>query len=432
VSGPALARRYPDAAKRIILLPMSDQHALGHRVMEHIHALDAFTDEPGRLTRLYLSPAHKAATEHVRGLMIAVGLDAHIDAVGNVVGRYGSADLPTLYLGSHIDSVVDAGRHDGPLGVICALMAAGEFARDGVKLPFALEVLAFGDEENVRFPTSLSTSYAIAGRYDTSWLDGRDAEGTSLREALVAFGGDPAGIAAVARDPSGCVGYLEVHIEQGPVLEAQDLPIGVVTAINAAIRARCRVTGEAGHAGTVPMSMRRDALAASAQMIAAIERIGAEYPDAVATVGQLTVSPGAVNVIPGGVAFTLDARAPQVEACKAMVAQIFGACRAIAQERGVAFAEERFVDSPATPMDARLVSALVEGAKRAGASAIELPSGAGHDAIAMAALGPVGMLFVRCEKGISHNPAESITVADADAALRSLIETIRVLAERHA
>jgi len=408
---------------------MTSQYTLGRRVMEHIHALDAFTNEPGRLTRLYLSPAHKAAAEHVRGLMIAAGLDAHVDAVGNVVGRYGSADLPTLYLGSHIDSVVDAGRHDGPLGVMCALIAAEEIARDGARLPFALEVLAFGDEENVRFPTSLSTSYAVVGRYDDAWLDGCDAKGTSLREALVAFGGDPAGIAAVARDPARCVGYLEVHIEQGPVLEAQDLPIGVVTAINAAIRARCKVTGEAGHAGTVPMSMRRDALAASAQMIAAIERIGADYPDAVATVGQLTVSPGAVNVIPGGVAFTLDARAPQDAACKAMVAQIMDACRAIAQERGVAFAEERFVDTPATPMDAHLVAALVEGAKRAGASAIELPSGAGHDAVAMAALGPVGMLFVRCEKGISHNPAENITVADADAAVRSLIETIRVLGE---
>jgi allantoate deiminase len=410
---------------------MTDQHTLGRRVMEHIHALDAFTDEPGRLTRLYLSPAHKAAAEHVRGLMLAAGLDAHIDAVGNVVGRHGGADLPTLYLGSHIDSVVDAGRYDGPLGVICALVAAEEFVREAARLPFALEVLAFGDEENVRFPTSLSTSYAVAGRYDPRWLDGRDAEGTSLREALVAFGCDPAGIAALGRDPQKCVGYLEIHIEQGPVLEARDLPIGVVTAINAAIRARCSVTGEAGHAGTVPMTMRRDALAASAQMIAAIERIGAEYPDAVATVGQLTVSPGAVNVIPGGVAFTLDARAPQDEACEAMVAQIFDACRAIAQERGVGFAEDRFVDSPATPMDERLVSACVEGAKRAGAAAISLPSGAGHDAVAMAALCPVGMLFVRCEKGISHNPAESITVSDADAAVRSLVETIRVLAEEH-
>lgn len=408
---------------------MTNQKALGRRVMQHIHALDAFTDEPGRLTRLYLSPAHKAAADHVRELMIAAGLDARIDAVGNVVGRYGSADLPTLYLGSHIDSVVDAGRFDGPLGVICALVAAGEFAQEGAQLPFALEVLAFGDEENVRFPTSLSTSYAVAGRYDERWLDGRDAEGTSLREALVAFGADPAYIAALARDPKCCVGYLEVHIEQGPVLEARDLPIGVVTAINAAIRARCRVTGEAGHAGTVPMQMRRDALAASAQMIAAIERIGAEFPDAVATVGQLRVSPGAVNVIPGGVEFTLDARAPQNEACKAMVEQIFDDCRAIAEERGVSFAEERFVDSPATPMDARLVSACVEGAKRAGVSVIELPSGAGHDAVAMAALCPVGMLFVRCEKGISHNPAENITIVDADAAVRSLIETIRVLAE---
>jgi allantoate deiminase len=410
---------------------MNDQHALGGRVMEHIRALDAFTDEPGRLTRLYLSPAHKAAAAHVLGLMRAAGLDAHVDAVGNVVGRRGAADLPTLYLGSHIDSVVDAGRYDGPLGVICAIVAAETLVREGTTLPFALEVLALGDEENVRFPTNLSTAYAIAGRYDASWLDGRDEDGVSLREALQAFGGDPDAIAGLARDPARSLGYLELHIEQGPVLEAQDLPVGVVTAINAAIRARCRVTGEAGHAGTVPMAMRRDALAATAQMIAAVERIGCEFPEAVATVGQAQVSPGAVNVIPGSASFTLDARAPQDEVCKAMAARILDACAEIARERGVAFESEIFMDSPSTPMNPRLVEALVAGAARAGAATIALPSGAGHDAVAMARLCPVGMLFVRCEKGISHNPAENVEVEDVDAAVRCLIETIRVLAEGH-
>jgi allantoate deiminase len=399
--------------------------------MALVEALAQYTDEPGRLTRLYLSPAHRATAEAALAIMREVGLEARIDAVGNVVGRYEGPEpgAPALILGSHLDSVVDAGRFDGPLGVACGIVAVEALAREG-RLPFAVEVVAFGDEENVRFPTSLSTSAALAGRYRPEWLDARDGDGVCLRDALVAFGGDPDRIAALARDPKGAIGYLEVHIEQGPLLEAQGLPVGVVSAIAGITRARVRVTGEAGHAGTVPMTMRRDALAAAAEMVLAIERIGSERAGAVATVGGATPKPGAVNVIAGQVDFTLDARAPDDAVRAAMVADIERTLGAIAERRGVGLQIEPFMDSPATAMDEELAAALEEAAAALGIPTIRLPSGAGHDAVAMAALCPAAMLFVRCKGGISHNPAESITEADADVAVRVLIEAVKRLASK--
>jgi allantoate deiminase len=403
--------------------------SLGARAMELIEELARHTDEPGRLTRLYLSAAHRATAETTLGLMRSAGMRAFMDAVGNVVGRYdGEAPgAPALLIGSHLDSVVDAGRYDGPLGVVSGIVAVEALAREGVRLPFAIEVVAFGDEENVRFPTNLSTSYALAGRYDPAWLDGEDANGVALREALVAFGGDPNGVPALARRREDVIGYLEIHIEQGPLLEAQDLPVGVVTAINGITRARAFVAGEAGHAGTVPMAMRRDALAAAAEMIGAVERIGARRTDTVATVGAAQVRPGAVNVIPARVDFTLDARAPIDAVRAAMVEDILKEMEAIAGKRGVGFGFEPFMDSPATPMDADLIGVLSAAVARLGIPPLQLASGAGHDAVAMATLCPAAMLFVRCKGGVSHNPAESITAADADAAVRVLIETIRSL-----
>lgn len=406
---------------------------LGARAMEICARLSAFTDEPGRVTRLYLSPAHRAAAAETRAMMEAAGLAASIDAAGNVVGRLGPQGAPTLYLGSHIDTVVDAGRFDGNLGVACAIVAAGEIAAEiaasGRALPFALEILAFGDEENVRFPTSLSTSKAVAGWYDPAYPAAREADGATLAQALAAFGGDADAIPALARDPAKSLGYLEIHIEQGPVLEARGAALGVVTAINAAWRANCRVSGEAGHAGTAPMDMRRDALAGAARMIAAIEEIGRAHPDAVATVGRISAEPGAVNVIPGEVAFTIDARAPREETLEAMIAQIEAACARIADERGLGFACAPFVRSPATPMDAQLQAALAHGARSVGVEPPFLPSGAGHDAVAMSRLCPVAMLFVRCERGISHNPAENVLPEDAGLAAGALIEAIRALAK---
>jgi allantoate deiminase len=323
--------------------------------------------------------------------------------------------------------VVDAGRFDGPLGVVAGLVAVEALARDGVKLPFAVELLAFGDEENVRFPTNLSTSYAVAGRYDPAWLDGRDADGTSLREALEAFEADPAAVTALGRRPEDVVGYLEVHIEQGPVLEAENLPVGVVSGIVGMSRRRCHVIGEAGHAGTVPMTMRRDALAAAAEMIGAVERIGARRDDTVATVGVARPQPGAVNVIAGRVDFTVDARTPDDTVRAAMMTDMEAECRAIAARRGVTFGWESTMESPATPMDPALTAALEAAMAASGLPPRRLVSGAGHDAVAMATLGPTAMLFVRCLGGVSHNPAESITAEDADVAVRVLVEAIKAI-----
>lgn len=399
--------------------------SLGERVMALADDLARHTDGPG-LTRLYLSPGHKATAEAVMALMRGAGMSARMDAAGNVVGRYEGAEpgLPALLIGSHIDSVVDAGRYDGPLGVVCGIVLVEELARMGRRLPFAIEVLALGDEENVRFPTNLSTAYAVAGRYQPRWFDVVDADGVRLRDALVAFGGDPDAIASAAKRPEDVIGYLEVHIEQGPLLEVENLPVGIVTAINGITRLKVTVTGEAGHAGTVPMSLRKDALAAAAQMIAAVERIGRARPDTVATVGVLHPRPGAVNVIPGRVDFALDARAPDDAARKAMVDEIVAAWRAEADRRGVGLSFEETMDSPATPMHPDLASALRAGIESLQLRPLALSSGAGHDAVAMATLCPAAMMFVRCKGGVSHNPAESITAADADTAIRALIATV--------
>jgi allantoate deiminase len=404
--------------------------SLGRRVMAMIEELARHSDEPGRLTRLYLSDAHRRAADATLGLMQAAGLNAHIDALGSVIGRIEGADpeAPALLIGSHIDSVVDAGRYDGNLGVVLGIVVIEALKQRGITPACPIEIVAFGDEENVRFPTNLSTSQALAGRFNPAWLDGKDQDGISLRDALIRFGGDPEGAAALARDPARYRGYLEVHIEQGPQLEAKNLPIGIVSAINGITRARATVIGEAGHAGTVPMNMRRDALAAVAEMIGIVERAGSTRTDTVATVGVAQVQPGAINVIPARVDFTLDARAPDDAVRLAMVDDIVAECQAVAQRRGAEFTIEPFMESPATPMNEDLIGQLEEAVRSLGIEPLHLSSGAGHDAVAMANLCPSAMLFVRCKGGISHNPAESITVEDADVAARVLIDAVRRIA----
>jgi allantoate deiminase len=403
---------------------------LGHRVMAMIEELAQHTDEPGRLTRLYLSDAHRRAADATLRLMQEAGLNAHIDALGSVIGRVEGAnpEAPALLIGSHIDSVVDAGRYDGNLGVVLGIVVVEALKQQGIAPACPVEIVAFGDEENVRFPTNLSTSQALAGRFNPAWLDGRDQDGVSFRDALIRFGGDPGGAAALARDPARYRGYLEVHIEQGPLLEAKRLPVGIVSAINGITRARASVIGEAGHAGTVPMNMRRDALAAVAEMIGIVERAGSTRTDTVATVGAAQVQPGAINVIPARVDFTLDARSPDDAVRLAMVQDIVTECQAAAQRRNVSFTIEPFMESPATPMDKDLIARLEEAVRSLGIEPLHLSSGAGHDAVAMANLCPSAMLFVRCKDGISHNPAESITTEDADVAARVLIDAVKRIA----
>jgi allantoate deiminase len=407
---------------------------LGARAFATLAGINRFSDETGKITRLYLSPSHRQAAEYVKGAMEVAGLTAFIDAAGSVQGRREGASpgLPAVLIGSHIDTVRDGGRFDGNLGVVAGILAAQAIRDAGITLPFALEVIAFGDEETVRFPTSLSTSSALVGHYDPAWLESRDADGVVLRDALVAFGGDPAGIAALARKPGSVKAYLEVHIEQGPVLEVEGEAVGIVTAINAQSRAAVRVSGEAGHAGTVPMKLRKDALTAAAEMALALEEIAGSHDEAVGTVGVFRPDPGATNVVPGAVDFTIDYRAPIGATVAAMERQIQQRFGEIAARRGVGLTITPYSREDATPMAAELQEALATGIARTGSnlSARRLPSGAGHDAMAMARLCPSAMLFVRCEKGISHSPLENMTELDAGIAIRVMIETILELARR--
>jgi allantoate deiminase len=406
---------------------MQQATEIGLRLMDRLEAFARFTDEPGRLTRLYLSPAHKAAAGQLVTWMEKAGLTANLDAIGNVVGRYEGTtpDAPALLLGSHIDTIRDAGKYDGNLGVLGALAAVEDLARRGERFPFAIEVVAFGDEEGVRFPTTLAGSKALAGRFDPSTLAGRDGDGVTLSDALARFGCDVTGIAGLARDPARTLGFVEVHIEQGPVLEAEDLPVGIVTAINGASRFIVDVTGEAGHAGTVPMALRRDALTAAAEMSLAVEALGRVTKDLVATVGRFAPTPDAVNVIPGSVRFTVDIRAPDDAVRSEAIATMERTFANVAERRKVGLSVQRTYDVPATPCHARIIDQLSAAVAAAGLPTRLLSSGAGHDTMVLASLCPVGMLFVRCRGGISHNPAESITAADAGLAVDVLLRFIR-------
>lgn len=402
--------------------------AIATRLMQRLDLLADCTDTPGvGLTRLYLSPAHRRAVDLVGGWMREAGLSVRMDAAATLIGEWAGPTprSPVLLLGSHLDSVRDAGRFDGNLGVLGGLAALELLRKRGVVLPFGVLLLAFGDEEGVRFPVTLTGSRALAGTLDIErQLAAEDADGLPLGEALAAFGGDPDGL-STARIASPVLGFVELHIEQGPVLEQAGLALGIVTAINGASRYRILIDGEAGHAGTVPMAGRRDALAAAAEMLVAIRRIALGLQDVTATIGRIEVQPGAVNVIPGHAMFTLDLRAPLDTERMAAWDAINGELGAIAQAHGVRLTIELTHDASAAPCDPALQSRLEQACAAEGVPTRRLPSGAGHDAMAMAALGPMAMLFVRCKGGISHNPAEAIQADDAALGLRVLARLLQ-------
>lgn len=399
----------------------------GERMMMRLEQLASFSDEPGALTRLYLSAAHKDACLQIRTWMEQAGMACRIDAVGNVAGRYEgrTPNLPALLLGSHIDTVRQGGKYDGSFGVVAAIESVSCLKEAGEHLPFAIEVLAFGDEEGVRFPVTLTTSRAVAGTLDPAALDAKDNDQISIREALHQFGCNPQEIPGVARRKADVLGYVELHIEQGPVLEAEGLPLGVVTAIAGASRATAEITGMSGHAGTVPMALRRDALAAAAEMVVAVEQVARSTQDIVATVGWIEATPGAVNVIPGSARFALDVRSPSDAVRDAATTRIADAFRAIAARRSVGVRLAWSYEEPAATCAPWLVAQLTDALRRAGIPPRKLPSGAGHDGLAMTALCPIGMLFVRCAGGISHHPAEAITTADAGIAITVLLDFLR-------
>lgn len=399
--------------------------AAGRRLMARLDAFAAFSDEPRRLTRLFLSDAHRRAAEAFIGWCGEAGLEARIDAAGNVVARYEGkrAGAPAVMLGSHIDTVRDAGRYDGNYGALAALAVIEALAERGERLDHAVEIVAFGDEEGVRFRTTLTGSRALAGTYPEDALDQRDSSGVSMREALKAFGGDPERAGSIRR--TGVAAFVEAHIEQGPILEADGLPLGVVTAINGATRLEVGVDGVAGHAGATPMRLRRDALTAAAEMALAIEARARGEADLVATVGRFDVWPDATNVIPGHVQFSIDVRSPDDQRRAAALADLEARITAIAASRGVRVSIAKPHDANAFACDPSIIADLKKAVEAIGVPPCLLPSGAGHDSMVMGKLCPAGMLFVRCKGGVSHNPLESITVEDCALGLKGLTRFVR-------
>jgi allantoate deiminase len=401
-----------------------DPQALGARAEAMIAELGAISAEPNRLVRLYLTPEHRRAADRVASWMGEAGMTVSEDAAGTVRGHWGAGRR--LLIGSHLDTVIDAGKYDGALGVIAGVLAVEHLAKSGRNFRFGIDVLAFGDEEGSRFPATLAGSSACASVFDRATLDLKDDGGVTLAEALRAYGKNPSSISEAAYRPLDVAGYVDVHIEQGPVLEAKGQPLGVVTGIVGQSRVRVTVSGEAGHAGTVPMRLRRDALAGAAEMALVLEKIAGEHPDdgMVGTVGRIEATPGAVNIIAGRVDFTVDLRSLTDALRLAAVERFKAEAGRIAAARGLKLDFEQFHEIATAGMAPALQEALAAAIADLGQQPVRLPSGAGHDAQVMARLCPSAMLFVRCRGGISHNPAEFASAADMGLAVAALIRFI--------
>lgn len=400
-------------------------------VMWACDQLAALSSREDGIERVYLSNEHTKANALVAQWFEAAGLRTWQDAAGNLCGRLEGAEegLPALMLASHLDTVPCAGRYDGILGVMIAIAVVSRFKEKHYTLPFALEVVGFGDEEGTRFGSTLLGSQAIAGGWQEHWWSLTDADDISLDQAFTSFGLTPSRIAEAARTPDSLVGYLEAHIEQGPYLEAQQRPLGVVTAIAGARRFDVTCTGHAGHAGTTPMAMRQDALCAASEAVLAIEA-AAKAHNCVATVGKLETIAGAVNVIPGQVHFTVDIRAQEDAQRDSAWDEIISAFERIKPVRHVTFSFNETHRATAVGCTQRLQTAVAHGITSVtGEDApLRLVSGAGHDAMAMASITEVGMLFLRCAGGISHHPDESVLEADVALAIEAMVATIAKLA----
>ena len=401
-------------------------------VLQRCDQLGSYSEEADRRTRRYGTKAMRKTNKAVKDWMLAAGMQPRQDAIGNLVARYDAytPDAKTLVLGSHLDTVRDAGKYDGPLGVLVTLACIERLFAEGMRLPIAVELVAFADEEGLRFHTAYLGSSAFTGALPREALDLTDQDGVTLREAIRAFGGDPEALGTSAHQRDELLGYCEVHIEQGPVLEANDLPIGVVSGIQGQTRVAISMTGVAGHAGTVPMSLRHDALSAAAEFVVAVERTAQDTPELVATVGQLFVEPGASNVIPGHVAFSLDLRHPDDQVREKALADLRAEAQAIAERRGVSVEWQTVSDQPSLRCSPRLIQLQTDAVTAAGYPVLRVASGAGHDAVMMAALTDIAMFFVRCKGGISHSPAESVALEDVAVAIEALERFILLLAER--
>lgn len=404
----------------------SNTASLGAEIADRISQLASISENPTDLTRIFLSDQHRQAADLLQTWMRDAGMSVRMDAIGNVVGRYEgkTANLPALLLGSHFDTVRNAGKWDGPLGIVTAIACVADLHRRGTRLPFAIEVIGFADEEGVRFSSTLLGSRAVAGTFDPALLSAKGVDGVRLDEAMRSFGLDPKNLSVAARASSDYLAYVELHIEQGPVLEKEGLPAGVVTSITGMTRLSVRLHGMAGHAGTVPMAMRRDALAGAAEAVLAIEAQCRADNDLLGTVGYLRAEPGAANVIPGDVTFSIDMRSASDTHRRQAVARAVETVKSIAQIRGLTSQVDVTHESNSTPCASWLQQQISGAIARQGLRVLALPSGPGHDGMAIADITDIGMIFVRCRGGVSHHPDEHVTLDDADIGARVLLDFI--------
>jgi beta-ureidopropionase / N-carbamoyl-L-amino-acid hydrolase len=396
--------------------PPAPSPDFGKRIMALADHLATFSETPDGLTCTYLSPAHQNVAGELVALMKQAGLSVAIDAVGNVAGRYKS-EAPGA-------KTLNAGKYDGRLGILAGLVVIEELARQGRRLPFDLELIAFSEEEGVRFSSPYIGSSAVAGRFDPAMLERKDGGGVPLAEAIRESGFNLDAIPRIARANDSLVGYLELHIEQGPVLLNEGLPVGIVTAIAGNVRHAVTIEGEAGHAGTVPMGLRHDALVAASEIVLYVEK-RCSQPGLVGTVGRLSVPNSAINVIPRRCEFTLDIRSGDDAVRDAAVADTFAEMEQIAKRRGVSLSTKELLRAPAVPCSPHLQGDLAAAFARAGLAPRYLPSGAGHDAVMFDGLTELAMMFVRCGNGgVSHSPRETITAEDADVAAHILLDVL--------
>ena len=398
-------------------------------VMERCDLLGNISEESEAITRPYGSQSMREVNKIVTGWMKDAGMTVRQDAIKNLIGRYEGDGDETLVLGSHLDTVRDAGKYDGILGVMIALSCVQQLHDRGEKPPFSVEVVAFADEEGLRFGTTFLGSSVYAGAFDKTRLKLQDHNGTNLWDAVRDFGGDPDALEKDGRESNDLLGYCEIHIEQGPVLEEKDLPVGVVTGIQGQSRIRTHFTGKAGHAGTVPMSNRKDALCAAAEFVLEVETACKVQPGAVATVGEISALPGAVNVIPGEAELSLDLRHGDDAVRESLRDHFEHRAGEIARSRDCEYNWQVRQETPAVPANPDLTELLGSAVEDTGRSVVQMPSGAGHDAAQMAALTPAAMLFVRCEDGISHNPAESVEKEDVGVAIEVMGRFLGLMAD---
>ena len=406
---------------------------LGNLVWDWCEKLAPHSEQEDALTVTYLSDAHRACAQRIAHWMKSdCGFDeVEIDAVGNVVGIYHGQDraAPRLLTGSHYDTVRNGGRYDGRLGIFVAMAAVRELQRQGRRLPHGIEVVAFAEEEGQRYPATFLGSGALTGHFDPAWLDQVDAQGVPMRDAMAHAGLCIADIPRLRRDPAAYLGFVEVHIEQGPVLNGLDLPLGIVTSINGSVRYVGEVTGQASHAGTTPMDMRRDAAAAVAELVLFLERRAAQVPDLVGTVGMLEVPNGSINVVPGRCAFSLDIRATTDAVRDACAADTLAELDAICQRRGVSYKLEETMRAAAAPSAPAWQQRWEQAVAALGLPLHRMPSGAGHDAMKLHEIMPQAMLFVRgLNAGISHNPLESTSNDDAELGVLAFLHLLEQLA----